>query len=152
MSDENDRDFELCNKVCKQLISKYGYRTPITDYPEKARCVVLVWTASGKIDNGGFSYLFGATLPGDPHYEFTLDALKKIGCDSAYKAMKNALCLFPNCKPPIDEHERILQYKMNKEEIRDEIDSQFWSSIEQITVCLAKYIEKEKLDLTRVGS
>lgn len=143
MQQASEMEFELCNVKCKQLIAKYGHNTPITEYPEKDRCVVLVWTSSGKIENGGFAYLFGASLPGDPYYQYTLNSFKVIGCDSAYDAVKKALCLFPKCKPPNDDYERIRYYRNINEEIRDRIDTQFWSSLEHITICLAQYIQNE---------
>ncbi|MCP4626118.1 MAG: DMP19 family protein, partial [bacterium] len=107
MASLNEGNFDLCNSECKRLIDKYGHKTPISDYPEATRCVVLVWTSLGKIENGGFIYLFGAILPGDPYYEFTLFSYKKIGCFKAYEAFKNALALFPNCKPPLNDRNRI---------------------------------------------
>ena len=143
----NEKYFNLCNDLCKKLIDKYGYKSPITNYPKKISCIVLVWTAVGKIENGGFNYLFGAAFPGDPNYEYTLNSFKEIECHTAYEAVKKAICLFPNCIPPSNDHERILQYKQHSEKIRDDIDNLFWSALDQITICLANYIIKEGISV-----
>lgn len=137
-------DFDICNDECKRLIEKHGYDTPILNYPENSRCVVLVWTSYGKIENGGFNYLFGVAPPGDPYFEYTLESYKKIGCENAYVVFKNALCLFPDCKPPLDDHERIMYYRSASEECRDKLDSQFWATSDHIISSLALYIKEKR--------
>lgn len=139
-------NFDICNNECKRLIEKYGSRNSITYYPRDVRCVVLIWTAIGKIENGGFEYLFQTKLPGDSYYKQTLESFKVIGCNDAYKSFKDALCQFPECSPPLDDNKRIQLYKLIPENVRDELDSSFWNVIDKVIVKLAQYIKIKMIE------
>ncbi len=77
------------------ITDKYGSHTPAGDYPEAERNVVIVWTASGIIENGGFHYLFESILPGDPDWTYTIIAFEKAGCPKAARTIKEAVCYSP---------------------------------------------------------
>jgi hypothetical protein len=141
MLDTVEDDFRLCNSMYESIISRSEKTSPpATDFSEGERVVVLVWYVMGVIDNGGFHYLFESALPGDPYYYSTLEAYKQIGCDSAVEAFEQALRLFPNRKPPRDDHERIQAYEKHPQAIRNAIDSRFWKGHDEIVKDLAKYI------------
>lgn len=137
---DHKEDFELCNNTWRRIIKKYGDNAAATDFLDHERIVVLVWTVSGIIENGGFRSLFGSSLPGDPHYILTLEAFRKIGCSDVVEVLKKALCLFPGCKPPIEDRLRLKLYDDKLKKIQKEIDTKFWSSLANITRCLAEYI------------
>jgi hypothetical protein len=141
MFEIKEDDFDLCSGTYESIISHTQKPSPLaTDFSEEERIVILVWYAMGVIDNGGFHYLFESALPGDPYYHFTLEAYKQIGCDSAVEAFEQALGLFPNRKPPTDDQQRIQQYEICPEDIRNAIDSRFWRGHNDIVKNLAKYI------------
>ena len=134
-------DFDLCDSTWRRITDKYGDDALATDFSEEERVVALVWTVAGIVENGGFRYLFGSSLPGDPQCEYTLEAFEKIGCTEARRALEEALELFPNRRPPTDDKVRISQYEKHSEEIRNAIDSKFWDSLKDIRKCLASYIK-----------
>lgn len=145
MSDNRELDFELCNTTYKSIIERRGDDALTTDFSEEERVVALVWSVSGIVENGGFRYLFGIPPLGDPYLEHTIKAFERIGCYEAVKAIKEVLCLFPDCKPPEDKSLRITQYESHPEETRNAIDSRFWDQLDNITKLLANYIRQVKL-------
>jgi len=142
---KEESDFDLTISVCKNICEKYGKFGPASCYPEKERPVVMTTTVTGLIENGGFRYLFGSTLPGDLDYKHTLESFKKIGCQPAVEIIEEVLSHFPGKKPPIDDVKRVNAYESIPEEIRDSLDSRFWKIRHDITECLANYIRKEVL-------
>src|SRR5690348_2208446 len=72
-------DFELCDKLFVRLTDHYGKDFDISKCKEKDQVVILVWHASGIIDNGGFQYLFEGDFKGDPDFKRTADAFQIIG-------------------------------------------------------------------------
>jgi len=139
-------DFELCCEVSKKVATKYGGRTQAIIYPENERVVVLVWTAAGIIENGGFRYLFGSVLPGDAKCAHTIIALTRIGCVKAAEIVQRAVCLFPDCLPHRYDVERIRWYESQPEDIKVLLDTEFLNELDNITTGLAKYIRELGLD------
>ena len=144
MAGNIESDFAICDATCKRIVERHGNDAIATNFSEEERVVALVWSVSGVVENGGFRYLLGTLPPGDPYLEHTINAFEKIGCYDAVKAIKEALCLFPKCKPPEEKHLRIAEYESHSEETRDAIDSRFWDQIDNITKLLADYIREEK--------
>jgi hypothetical protein len=145
MADNTDVDFALCDKTCKEIIAKYKDDVITSDFRETERVVALVWSVSGVIENGGFHYLLETLPPGDPYLENTIKAFEKIECHEAVKAIREVLCLFPNCKPPEDKILRIAQYESHSEEVPNAIDSNFWDQLDNITKSLADYVRQKEL-------
>jgi hypothetical protein len=137
-------DFELCSLTVKEILKKHKHPILATDLSEEERVILLVWSVTGIIENGGFHYLFESELPGDPEYRLTVEAFKLIGCEEAMQAIEQALCLFSNCKPPLDENARINQYENCSKEIRDIINDKFIRAIDDATARLADYIRKRR--------
>jgi len=145
MTDKNKLEVDLCGYVCEMISNKYGGHTPAGDYPEAERNVVIIWTASWIIENGGFHYLFESILPGDPDWTFTIAAFEKAGCLKAARTIKEAICLYPNCKPPLDHEQRIRWFEKQPQATKDRLDTEFWNELDNITSALAKYIEENNL-------
>jgi len=146
MNKKSEQYFELCNKVCQKIAETFGGNTAAGKYPPVERTVVLTWTAAGIIENGGFRYLFGSVLPGDPHCSMAIEAFKEIHCIKAADALERAICLFPDCTPHEDTAERIIWYEAQAENLRAQLDSDFWNELDNITKCLGIYIVKYGLD------
>ena len=87
---------------------------------------MLVWHSSGIIDNGGFEYLFSGDFDGDPEFKITAEAYKTVGLTGGYEAFQEAFKLFPNGKIPHDAEDRIQQYKMADESVREAINRKHW--------------------------
>jgi hypothetical protein len=135
----------LCTNVCDRIIAKYGHRCEIGNFPEIEQTAVLVCTATGIIENGGFEYLFGSLLPGDSHYARTLDAFGKVGATKAADAIRRAFELFPQGIPPDEDGIRIELFKRHLEGVRDVIDVAFFNALDEIFECLSDYIVKNGL-------
>lgn len=138
----NDRAYEwsLCDKINRRIIEKYGEDSDTNDFPENERVIVLVWTAIGIIENGGFKYLFQSEFPGDSSYRQMFQAFRTINASSAIEAIKRAFDLFPNGMPPDDHELRISLYEMHEEETLHAINLSFYDAIEEATQSLFVFI------------
>lgn len=148
MINEDQMDFNLCSNICGKITDKYGANTSASNYPEAERTVVLVWTVAGIIENGGFRYLFGSVLPGDPYCVLSIRAFENIGSFKAAEAIKKAVCLFPDCMPPAEDKKRIQWFEEQPEEMRNQLDTAFWDELDNITENLTKFIRNNRLDKT----
>jgi hypothetical protein len=144
-----DIDFELCCKVCHHLTRFYGEKTPASQYPSAERTVVLVWTAAGIIENGGFRYFFSSVLPGDPDYSLTIKAFSDIGARNAADVIRRAICLFPDCIPRSSATERVECFDNQPEMLKSGLDIEFSGELDNVTISLASYIRKNRLDELR---
>jgi hypothetical protein len=50
--------WRLCNSTWARIVRRYGENANATDFDPTERPVVLVWTVTGIVGNGGFEYLF----------------------------------------------------------------------------------------------
>jgi hypothetical protein len=136
----NSWEFELCNSVNSKIIDQYGEANEAANFPELERVVVIVWAATGIIENGGFGYYFSSILPGDLNYKHTIESFNAIGSTKAEKAINKAFQLFPGGRPPYDKSERMASYHSYPEDLLSSIDIEFYDSIEELEKCLAAYI------------
>ena len=139
-------DFDLCDGVFVKIGDERGHEIDVTQYTVQERTVVLVWHASGIIDNGGFEYLFGGDFPGDPGFQYTAAAFEAIGCERAVDAFNEAFALFPDSQLPSDVDERMDIYVRTPESRREEINTRFWEVgwDDEIEKKLAEYIRSNK--------
>jgi hypothetical protein len=100
--------------------------------------------AHGIVDNGGFQYLFEGTYRGDPYFAKTLTAFQKITADKCAKAVADALCLFPNSRPPRDIEQRLEIYQQARSAKRLDVDDKFHSESSEIPKFLAEYIRENR--------
>jgi Domain of unknown function (DUF4375) len=106
--------------------------------------VLLVWHASGMIDNGGFQYLFEGNFKGDPHFAKTAAAFHTIKAAKCAEAVQEALKLFPDSKPPTDIEKRLNVYQSVDVAKREVIDGKFFSESKDLKTILAKYIRENR--------
>lgn len=67
--------------------------------PEVLQTVVIVFSAQGIIDNGGFRYFFESDFPGNPPYEVVSSAYRRISADAAAECIERAVAMFPLVQP-----------------------------------------------------
>ena len=141
---DNLSDFELCNKTWKVISNKYGTSPSATDFTKFEQVVVLVWTVTGIIENGGFRYLFESELNGDRDFRLSMQAFNLIGCDEISKIISNILermRLVGDTSKTNAENFEILS-----SEERDQSDEQFWAEIDNINMHLADFIRNNETE------
>ncbi len=143
-------DFELCDQLFVRLTEHYGKDFDISKCKEKDQVVILVWHATGIIDNGGFQYLFEGNFKGDPHYARTADAFKTIQAKKCAEAVREALGLFPNSKPPDEVEPRLKAFQQIGAAKRESIDTKFFSESKEIRTHLARYIRDNRADFKHI--
>ncbi|MBN2385149.1 DUF4375 domain-containing protein [bacterium] len=139
-------DFELCNELFKLMIKHYGEDFDVSKCKEKDQAVILVWHASGIIDNGGFQYLFEGNFKGDPYFARTAAAFKTIKASKCAEAIEEALKLFPYSKPPQDINKRLKIYQAVSAAKQEAIDVKFFSESKEMMTTLAKYIRENRAE------
>jgi len=63
--------------------------------PVELQAVILVCSAQGVIDNGGFQYFFESDFPGKPPYTKFSSAYRLIGANELGNFIDNAVSFFP---------------------------------------------------------
>lgn len=119
-------DFDLVNGTFVKIGDRYGHWVDASKYTPEESVIMLVWHSSGIIDNGGFEYLFSGDFDGDPDFTKTAAAYKVVGLNGGYEAFQDAFRLFPRGNVPHESEERIRQYKMADDKVRDEINTKHW--------------------------
>lgn len=136
------KNFDICNNAWKRIISKYPQAQTAIDYPDPDRVVVLVWTLSGILENGGFEYLFESDLPGDPDLTLSKKALQLISCSTVADLIEEVLKQIHTMDVSASKHGRLMSLP---EELRDAWDAQFWAEMDSINEKLAGFIVENKL-------
>lgn len=75
--------------------------------PREREVFVMIYTAQGIIDNGGFQYLFECDFPGNPEYKRFSDAYREIGAGVIADLLDRAASLFPFTDAHLKRDERI---------------------------------------------
>ncbi len=75
--------------------------------PVPMQTLVLVYSAQGVIDNGGFEYFFESDWPGSPNYSLFSNAYRTIGADRIAEAIDQAVEFFPFNQPHLNSGLRI---------------------------------------------
>ena len=68
--------------------------------------IVVVYTAQGIIDNGGFQYFFESDFPNNPDYKLFSESYKRIGAKSAAENIDKAVALFGFENPHLNADKR----------------------------------------------
>ena len=137
-------DFDLCNGVFVKIGDQHNNIIDADKYTADERTVVLVWQASGIIDNGGFEHLFSGDFSGDPGYRLTAQAFETIGCEQAATAFREALSMYPDGRLPEDIDARYKIHMLTPKSTRDEIDGRFFHAGKEIQRRLATYIRAHR--------
>lgn len=88
MSSSIDTCFENLDKV--QQVERL-------DNP--CRTVVIVYSAWGLIENGGFQYFFESNFPGDPSYDIFIQAFSSVGLTDIALDFSKLVSSFPFNEP-----------------------------------------------------
>lgn len=139
---KTEDDFELCDGLFKFMLKHYGQDFDVSKCKEQDQVVILVWHASGIIDNGGFQYLFEGDFKGDAGFAKTAGAYKTVKAAKCAEAVEEALALFPGSMPPLDIEKRLKVYQAVNAAKRQEIDNRFFGESKEIKTLLAKYIRE----------
>lgn len=134
----SDNDFELCNETWRKIVETYGDNLSITEFSEFERIVVLVWTVTGLIENGGFGYLFESDLPGDKDLVLSLEAFDRIGCKNAKQVIIDVLKRI-ECIGNLHTS-KLERYKTLPNDEQNQLDSKFGVELDNINKGLADFI------------
>ena len=74
--------------------------------PVRERTVIVITTAQGIIDNGGFQYFFESDFPRRPPYSVFIAAYRRIGALRAATCLERAVGMFPFARPHLSQHRR----------------------------------------------
>jgi len=117
----------------------------IKKLPEALQTVVLIYSAQGIIDNGGFQYFFENDFPGKPPYILFASAYRRIGAHEASNNLEKAIKLFPFKNPHLYCAQRnsyldSLQEPNEIISLGDQLcgDSSIWEQLEQYVLKNAK--------------
>lgn len=70
--------------------------------PTPLQVLIIIYSAQGVIDNGGFQYFFESDWPGTPEYSLFSDAYRAIGALEVADALDKAVAMFPFANPQCD--------------------------------------------------
>lgn len=111
---------------------------------------LLVYSAQGVIDNGGYRYFFGADWPQNPPYSKFVEAYKAIGCIEQSKDLARVVATFPFDSPHLKETARKKYMEDNYD--KDKFEVSGWGDAlcgdEEVWDKLAKYYLHNKNDFT----
>lgn len=62
---------------------------------QPCRTVIIVYSALGLIENGGFQYFFGSNFPGDPPYDVFTQAFSSVGIPELAVRFSKLVSSFP---------------------------------------------------------
>lgn len=119
-------NLDLLNGTFTKIGDRYDHLVDALAYSPIERVVMLVWHVTAIIGNGGFEYLFGGELPGDPDLQITAEAFKEAGLARSYEAFQEAFRLFPGEIVPHDPETRWQQYDAANRSARNAINRKLW--------------------------
>lgn len=74
--------------------------------PDPLKIVVIICSAQGIIDNGGFEYFFESDFPDNPPYSMFSDAYREIGAKEDAEYLDKAVSMFPFQEPHLHQDKR----------------------------------------------
>lgn len=80
----------------------------ISKLPSIVGIFLLVYSAQGVIDNGGFQYFFEMDWPNNIPYSEFVEAYRQIGALESANSLEQAVRMFDFKNPHLDENKRIL--------------------------------------------
>src|SRR5262245_22460638 len=90
-----ERIYNAC-MTWKQLVDRYVLADGNIDAkaPVLAVDIIIAYNAQGVIDNGGFTYFFGADFPGKTHRQVS-ETFLRLGLSDHSRLINEMLTLFP---------------------------------------------------------
>jgi hypothetical protein len=143
---EQPGKFEFCNDVFL-LYSDINNSIDVARMSEHERVIVLAWHFGGIIDNGGFGYLYSANIRGDPHYRYTANAFKTLGCNHIVTAFEESFRWFPDNTPPSDVHLRRHHLALVEEDEEGRVSCMFFEQSSQLEDFMEKYIRTHRASI-----
>jgi len=137
-----ENDFEFVNNTFKALAERKQQRGE-TSIDDIERVVLLVWHASGIIENGGFRYFFECNLP----LRQTSEAYSRIGVEEVATILSRVQELFPNRDIPDDYDERMAIVEgiyENQGDLLSNLESEFYRADGLMEQQLAGWIRVHK--------
>jgi hypothetical protein len=101
---KKEKLLEKASDYCFEMLSKVNDDAQKLDIPFQT--VVVVYTAQGVIDNGGFQYFFENDFPGSPPYSLFTESYKQIGAIKAADNIDRAVKMFGFKNPHLNQKKR----------------------------------------------
>ena len=140
MADAIDTAYEQATKKL------HGVGDDIAKLPKSVSTFLLVYSAQGVIDNGGYQYFFESDWPGNPAYSTFIDAYREIGCEQQAADFARVVSSFPFETPHLHESARNTYMCDNLDE--DEREVKGWGDAlcgdEEVWSTLANYYLQNK--------
>lgn len=119
LADPND--FDLVSGIFQRVAQKCDGADldQLAAMPEPQRVVWYAWQAVGCVEKGGFHELLGAKID---DYRAVAKAFRTIDADAAAEAVRDALAIFPDSRPPADRSERLARLERLPESQREKLE------------------------------
>jgi hypothetical protein len=117
--------------------------SPLDGLPRPRQVFVLVYSAQGVLDNGGFTYFLGCDWPATPPYARFVEAYREIGAGDLAAAIERATALFSFPEPHRDRdaRRRVLESESAKPTL-DELDSVAVGATERVHALLKQFARR----------
>ncbi len=118
------RDYIL-SQAWEIVDAAYQPHQDIKRLSEPHQTVLLIYSAQGIIDNGGFHYFFESDFPNNPPYTVFIDAYRRIGAQDAADALAAAVARFPFPQPHLDCEARnqfMIDNSTEEEDVIEDLD------------------------------
>ncbi len=113
---------DIIDETFNRLSSRYGsFEEQIDTLPPVIQNFLLVVSAQGVIDNGGYRYFFGADWPGNPPYSKFIGAYQAIGCEEQAKELERVVGTFPFRDPHLHKGKRKWFMRTNYDQEKFEV-------------------------------
>lgn len=101
MRDTIDKAFDITVSLLKKVDGDIErLKEPISTF-------LIVYSAQGVIDNGGFYYFFESNWPNSPPYEQFINAYRKIGCIKQAELLEKIVNTFNFDNPHLNQAKRL---------------------------------------------
>lgn len=144
----DDRDFNLVNDLFKEIALRCDSDDDYTRLSQPEQVVLLVWNASGIIDNGGFQYFYELTS----NMTDVAWAYEELGYVEAAAACRQSMDLFPHSIPPQghDKRNRLLERRQQvSEAMWEPLNKVLWGVTDQLPARLARYVRSNREAFSR---
>jgi hypothetical protein len=124
----------------KSLAMLEKAKNDIDVLPDAVATFLLIHSAQGVIDNGGYRYFFESNWPSSPPYSRFIEAYRKIGCIKQGEELDRVVSTFPFDNPHLNEESRNKYIEDNLDEDEYEVigwgdelcgDEDVWAQLEK---------------------
>ena len=136
MNQKQEVMFDKIVDFCQGKLKKVGNDISKLSFPEQV--VVVIYSAQGVIDNGGFQYFFERDFPNKPDYAVFIRAYAEIGAVIEAKSLETAVSMFGFSDPHLHtEKRRYFLDQLDEEgaffKLEDELcgNGEIWEKLEE---------------------